>query len=142
MTTTDYQTITSSCACCGVTFQQLADPGRRRRFCSNACRQKDYRKRSGKNGNEARQQRKQQEERKREEDARRARERRARQAREEAARAGAQWTAPRAGDNPAQARNRARCRKLMDRASHPRTPVEEATACREKAETIRSRHGL
>lgn len=140
--TDEYDTIATTCKTCGVTFHQLADPGRRRVFCSGACRQKDYRQRTGANPNRARDERKAREDDRRREDARRARERRARQAQEEAERAGATWTRPRTSDSTGMARSRARCRKLLERANHPKTPEHEATACREAAERIRKAKGL
>jgi hypothetical protein len=39
------QTIHSTCEYCGIGFDQPDDPGRKRRFHSNACRQADYRRR-------------------------------------------------------------------------------------------------
>jgi hypothetical protein len=134
--------IDTTCRRCGVTFQQANDPGRKRQFCGNACRQADYRARAGKTGHEAAQERARKEQERREQDARRARERRAKEARDQAHRAGADWTAPNHRDTPAQARARAMCRKLMDRAAHVRSQGHEADLAREKAAAIRAKHGL
>jgi hypothetical protein len=68
-------TIYQDCEYCGVEFGQPDDPGRKRRFCSNACRQAAYRAR-------VRQARRAREERERDEARRRADEQ-ARRAREE-----------------------------------------------------------
>lgn len=135
-------TIDTTCKRCGVTFQQPNDPGRKRQFCSNACRQADYRARSGRTGHEAKQEQARRQQERRERDARRARERRQREAQEQAQRTGAHWTAPRPGEPAPSARARARARKLMDRATHPRTNGHEADACRQKAEQIRAKYGL
>jgi hypothetical protein len=136
------QYIATECAGCGVTFDQPNDPGRKRKYHSDACRQAAYRARTGKTGHEARDEAKRRQEQRRAEDARRARERRARQAQDEARRAGAPWTAPRAGDTPNQAKKRATCRHLMDRANHKNTPPEEAATCRAKAEAFRAKYDL
>jgi hypothetical protein len=73
---TTIRMIRSSCAWCGAGFEQPDDPGRKRRYCSAACKQAAYR---------ARKRREQQaRQRAEEEAARRAREERAR--REEQAR--------------------------------------------------------
>jgi hypothetical protein len=142
MTQKPYDTVTSTCKNCGVTFEQFTDPGRRRQFCSSACRQAAYRARTGKTGHEAASQRKAHEQERRERDARRARERRAREAQEQAARTGADWTRPRATDTPAQAKARARGRKLLDLAQHPRTNPHEADNARNFAERLRKKHGF
>lgn len=136
------ETVYLDCAGCGVTFGQPNDPGRKRRYHDDACKQRAYRQRSGKDGHEAKRARQEREQARREQEARKARERRAREAREQAHRAGADWTAPRSTDTAAQKRARATCRKLMDRASHRNTNEHEASACREKADAIREKHGL
>jgi hypothetical protein len=147
------RTITTVCGCgCGVTFQQPDDPGRKRQYATDACKQRVYRARRGVTGHEARERRKAQERadqarqdreeaRRREQDAARARARRARE-RARAQATGPAWTHPRVGDNDAQARARVRGAKLMERANHPGTNAHEASACAAKAETIRQRHGL
>jgi hypothetical protein len=68
-------TIDTDCAHCGATFTQPDDPGRKRRFCSGACRTAAYR---------ARKRRQQQQERQQQDQTRRQheRERRNRQERE------------------------------------------------------------
>jgi hypothetical protein len=78
-------TIYRDCEYCRVEFGQPDDPGRKRRFCSNACRQAAYRARV-RYGQRAREQREREEARRRaEEEARRAREekRRRRRARQD-----------------------------------------------------------
>lgn len=146
------ETITTTCAGCGVTFQQPDDPGRKRQFHDNACRQRVYRARHGLTGHEAQQQRRRaeqaqraraerEERRRREEHAARERARRARE-RARAQSAGPDWTRPHHADTPTQARARVRAAKLLERANHRGTGAHEANACREKAETIRQRHNL
>lgn len=150
-------TIKTVCPGCGTTFRQLNDPGRRAQYCGARCRQKAYRQRSGKDGNEARRQRQEQAaQQAREEQARReqareesARERRNEQARERRRRARQQsygtasdWWSPRTTDTAAKAKARATCARLMERAEHSKTNEHEAAACREKAETIRKKKGL
>jgi hypothetical protein len=147
------RTITTVCGCgCGVTFQQPDDPGRKRQYATDACKQRVYRARRGVTGHEARDRRKAQERaeqarreqedaRRREEDAARARARRARE-RARAQTAGPDWTHPRYSDDTATARARVRGAKLLERANHPGTGSHEADACRTKAESIRTKHGL
>lgn len=132
----------TTCPACGVTFEQAHDPGRRRKFCSNACRQRDYRARNAKNGHEAADARRAREEQERAARAEEARRRRAREREAQARRSGVSWTLPRSSDDAATARSRARCAKLLDRANHPRTPAEEAASCRALAERIRTARGL
>lgn len=143
--------ITTTCMCCGVTFQQPNDPGRKRVYCSSACRQRVYRARNGVTGHEARQRSKAQEreraereareqERRRAEDAARARARRERE-RARTTQAAPSWARPNSRDTAAQARSRMRAAKLWERAEHRGTPAAEAKACRERAEAIRAKHG-
>lgn len=129
-----------------MTFEQADDPGRKRKYHSDACKQAAWRQRTGRNGHEAAQERARREQERRERQAWQARERR-RQEREERARRAARggdhdWLHPRQTDTTTQARARARAAKLVERATHPGTNAHEATACHEKAETLRAKHGL
>lgn len=152
------RTMTSSCRMCGVTFHQPDDPGRKREFCSNACRQRAYRARGGRASGTRRESARQQQRRREEEawareEARKEQERQRSEDRRRqrsssgaythsSAYAGDRWTWARDGDTTDQARWRRRCRLLMDRASHASTDTHEANACREKAEKLRERYGL
>lgn len=144
------ETITRACAGCGVLFEQPDDPGRKRQYHDDACKQRVYRARRGVTGHEARDRAKllAEAERlraeraaqdKRDQDAARARARRARdRARTQAS--GPAWTHPQPGDTVSAARSRMRAAKLCERASHPATPPFESAACLERAETIRRKH--
>jgi hypothetical protein len=72
---TTVRTIRTTCAHCGARFEQPDDPGRKRRFCSAACKQAAYRARKRHQQQEARR-RAEEEARRREEQARRTRTRR------------------------------------------------------------------
>lgn len=141
--------IASDCRQCGVTFQQPYDPGRRREFCSNACRQKAYRARGGRASGthraSARQQREWQEAWAREE-ARKEQERqraKARRGRGEKTPSGMPtWVFRQARDSAEQEKRRRRCYLLFTRALHEGTDEHEAQACRDAAERIRARYGL
>jgi hypothetical protein len=147
------ETIYRTCAGCGVTFGQPDDPGRKREYHDNACRQAAYRARGGRASGTRREsararQRRAEQEAWAEQEARRERERQ----RSERRRRGQQqtgsgsgddrWTWSRADDDPATAKRRRTCRLLIDRANHKSTPAAEAAACREKAATLRARYGL
>jgi endogenous inhibitor of DNA gyrase (YacG/DUF329 family) len=71
----DMRIIYRTCPACGASFAQPDDPGRKRRFCSDACKQAAYRARKG--AREQARQRAEEDTRRRahEEQARRARDR-------------------------------------------------------------------
>lgn len=142
--------LSSTCETCGVTFLQPDDPGRRREYCSNACRQRAYRARGGRASGtrresaRARARREEQEAWAREEARReRDRQRKARErGRDSAPGAVPDWCRPRSSDDARTAKRRATCRALLERAGHPGTNAHEASACRDKAEAMRARYGL
>lgn len=147
------ETIYRKCPACGSRFGQPNDPGRKRVFCSGRCRQADYRTRTGKTGHEAEKRRRADEKRRQEQQARdnadreqRQREERtrsrARQSRQSAYGTPADWWSPRTTDTPSQAKARATCARLMERAEHSKTTPHEAEACRTKAEELRAKKGL
>jgi hypothetical protein len=146
---TTVRTIRTTCAHCGARFEQPDDPGRKRRFCSAACKQAAYR---------ARKRREQQEARRRaeEEAARRRREEQARRTRTRRPppHAGSSRPGPFCGacgghrgahthhhDQAAHDRARRRYDGLHAKATSTGFP-EEATACRAKAEQLRAKYGL
>lgn len=142
MTPTQTETIYRVCPACGVTFGQPNDPGRKRKYHSDACRQAAYRERTGRNGHEAERARAAREEARREQEARRARERRARErARSESAPGFPNWLHSRSTDDAATLRMKSRGRKLWERANHPGTGSHEAQACQEKLTQMRQRYG-
>jgi hypothetical protein len=140
------------CEYCGREFSQPDDPGRKRRFCADACKQAAYRARK-RHAEQARR-------RAEEETARRAREEQAHRARE---RARAHRPPPHRGssrpssfcgacaghrgphtthhDQPAHERARRRYEGLRAKAAATGFP-EEAAACRGKAEQLRAKYGL
>ena len=67
--------IYTDCAHCGATFTQPNDPGRKRRFCSGACRTAAYRARKRRQEQDRERQRQEQRRRAYEDQARRQRER-------------------------------------------------------------------
>jgi endogenous inhibitor of DNA gyrase (YacG/DUF329 family) len=148
----DVRVIYRTCPTCGVSFGQPDDPGRKRRFCSDACKQAAYRTR--KRASEQARQRA-------DEDARgRAREEQARRARD---RTRTHRPPPHAGtsrpgpycstcgghrgphtlhhDQAAHDRARRRYDGLHAKADSTGFP-EEAAACRAKAEQLRTKYGL
>ena len=144
-------TIYQDCEYCGTRFGQPDDPGRKRRFCSNACRQAAYRARV-RHGQRAREQREREEARRRAEEERRGR--RARQDRESPPRAGAgrqrSWCGACGGyrglhtthhDDTAHERARRRYEALHRKAAGTNF-AHEAEACRSKAEELRAKYGL
>lgn len=147
--------ITSTCKGCGRHFTQPDDPGKKRQFCSAACKQRDYRQRGGRasgtryESESARRRREEQEafareEARREQERQRSRQRRGGQRGHDTSHR-PDWCQPGAGtftDTPAQAKGRHRAGLLYDRAEHAGTPAEEPTACREAAERIRKTHNL
>jgi Protein of unknown function (DUF2786) len=148
---TTVRIIRCRCEHCGSIFEQPDDPGRKRRFCSAACKQAAYRARK----------------RAQEQARRRAEEEAARRAREEARRqrerARAHRPPPHAGtsrpgpfcgacgghrgphthhhDQAAHDRARRRYEGLRAKADGTGFP-EEAAACRAKAEQLRAKYGL
>jgi Protein of unknown function (DUF2786) len=152
-------TIYRDCEYCGIEFGQPDDPGRKRRFCSNACRQAAYRARVH-DGQRARQQHEREEARHRaEEETRRAREearrrRRAWQERQPPPHAGTSqpqsWCRACGGcrgphtmhhDDAAHERARRRYEALCRKAAGTAFP-HEAAACRAKAEEMLAKYGL
>lgn len=143
-------TVTSVCAGCGATFEQPADPGRRRLYHDNACRQRAYRARGGR-ASGTRTSKAQQEQRQAEEEAwaeAEAKKERERQRSQRRRGRGAEridvpdWCRPVATDNPDRAKRRRTCAALMARAGHEGTPEPEARECRKKANTLRVIYGL
>lgn len=151
------ETIYTQCRACGVHFGQPNDPGRKRVFCSSACRQRDYRARGGRASGtryeSARsRQRRAEQEAWAEQEARREqeRQRKARERAHDSARAGRrgeriptpEWTHPRAGDSREKAKYRQKCHYLYARAHHGSTGPEEAAAAKEAAERLRVKYRL
>jgi hypothetical protein len=150
---TTYTTEETECAGCSHTFTQPNDPGRRREYCSDACRQRAYRQRGGRasgtrqESKRARQEREQREQQQAWDESRRHR---ARQERGRSRTRGREHTdhrppwcqAPNPSDTPTQAKARTQAGKLYDRAEHPSTPAPEADSCRAKAEKLRADHDL
>ena len=147
----DVRVIYRTCPACGRRFGQPDDPGRKRRFCSDACKQAAYRAR--KRASEQARQRAQDDAR------RRAREEQARGARDRGHRtppphAGTSRPGPYCGvcggprgphnfhhDQAAHDRAQRRYDGLHAKAASTGFP-EEAAACREKAEQLRAKYGL
>jgi dTMP kinase len=142
------------CEYCGTEFSQPDDPGRKRRFCADACKQAAYRARK----------RAQEQARRRaeEEAARRAREQRRRRE-EQARQRRAHQPPPHAGSSRpgpfcgACGGHRGPHTTHHDQAAHERASrryeglrakatstgfAEEAAACRAKAEQLRAKYGL
>jgi endogenous inhibitor of DNA gyrase (YacG/DUF329 family) len=139
-----------TCPACGRRFGQPDDPGRKRRFCSDACKQAAYRAR--KRASEQARQRAEEEARRRaREDARRARDhtRRTPPPHAGTSRAGPYCAAcgghrgPHTVHHDQAAHERARRRYdgLFAKAGSTGFP-EEAAACRAKAEQLRAKYGL
>ena len=145
---TTVRSIRTACAHCGASFEQPDDPGRKRRFCSAACKQAAYRQRK----------RREQEARRRaeEEAARRRREEQARRARAHRPppHAGSSRPGPFCGacgghrgahtvhhDQAAHDRARRRYDGLCAKANGTGFS-EEAAACHTKAEQLRAKYGL
>jgi hypothetical protein len=143
-------TSATQCPSCGTTFYQPDDPGKRRVYCSSACRQRAYRARGGR-ASGTRQESARARERREQSDAWAREEARREQARERMRRNRGRgqerivtppWCQEQAGDTAKQARARRTARLLYTRAGHPGTPEPEAAACRGKADEMRARHGL
>jgi endogenous inhibitor of DNA gyrase (YacG/DUF329 family) len=148
----DVRVIYRTCPTCGHRFDQPDDPGRKRPFCSDACKQAAYRAR--KHAREQARQHAQDDARRRahEEHARRTRER-ARTHRPPP-HAGSSRPGPFCGacaghrgphtfhhDQAAHDRARRRYDGLCAKADSTGFP-EEAAACRTKAEQLRTKYGL
>jgi endogenous inhibitor of DNA gyrase (YacG/DUF329 family) len=140
----DVRTIYRTCPACGRRFGQPDDPGRKRRFCSDACKQAAYRARK-----RAREQARQ----RAEDDAHRRARDRARTHRPPP-HAGSSRPGPFCGacggrrgphtlhhDQAAHERARRRYDGLSAKAASTGFP-EEADACRTKAEQLRAKYGL
>jgi endogenous inhibitor of DNA gyrase (YacG/DUF329 family) len=146
----DVRVIYRTCPTCGRRFDQPDDPGRKRRFCSDACKQAAYRAR--KRASEQARQRAEEEGRRRaREDARRARDR---TRRTPPPHAGTSRPGPYCAgcdghrgphtvhhDQAAHDRARRRYDGLHAKANSTGFP-EEAAACRAKAEQLRTKYGL
>lgn len=145
--------VTTLCGCgCGVTFRQLRDPGREREYLNNAHKQRAYRARNPHKSHSGTRResasaraRREQEEAWAREQARKERERQRsarRDRRDPKVGTVPPWCYDRAGEDASHAKWRRTCKLLYQRATHPSTNEAEATACREKAEKIKARHGL
>jgi Protein of unknown function (DUF2786) len=143
------------CEHCGRAFSQPDDPGRKRRFCTDACKQAAYRARK-RHADQARR-------RAEEESARRAREERRRRDEQARQRQRAYRPPPHAGssrpghfcgpcgghrgphtthhDQAAHERARRRYKGLRAKAASTGF-AEEAAACQAKAEQLRTKYGL
>jgi endogenous inhibitor of DNA gyrase (YacG/DUF329 family) len=148
----DVRVIYRTCPTCGTRFGRPDDPGRKRRFCSDACKQAAYRARK--------REREQARQRARDEEARRrAREEQARRTRDRSRRtppphAGSSRPGPYCAgcgghcgphtfhhDQAAHDRARRRYDGLHAKAASTGFP-EEAAACRAKAEQLRAKYAL
>jgi Protein of unknown function (DUF2786) len=160
-------TIYTDCEHCGVQFGQPYDPGRRRRFCSGACRTAAYRarKRRQEQADRARQERASYQERVRQQRERyeRARRQREDQERHRRQRSRTHQPPPHAGtsrprsfcgacgglraahthhhDDAVHERARRRYEGLKAKAASTTFP-DEASACTAKAEQLRDKYGL
>jgi hypothetical protein len=144
------ETIVADCPSCGRTFEQPFDPGKRRVYCSNACRQREYRARGGR-ASGTRQQSESARQRQEEAEAWAREQAKREQARERMRRNRGKgeehiptppWCAECPSDTTTQARARRTARLLWTRAAHQGTTEHEATSCKAKAEHLRSKHGL
>ena len=145
----DVRVIYRTCPACGRRFGQPDDPGRKRRFCSDACKQAAYRAR--KRAREQARQRTEDDARRAREDARRARDRTRRTPPPHArtSRPGPYCTGcgghrgPHTVHHDQAAHDRAwrRYDGLHAKADSTGFP-EEAAACRAKAEQLRAKYGL
>jgi hypothetical protein len=139
-----------TCPACGRRFGQPDDPGRKRRFCSDACKQAAYRARK-RERERARQRAEEDASRRAREDARRARDhtRRTPPPHAGTSRPGSfcgscgGHRAPHTFHHDQAAHDRARRRYdgLSAKAASTGFP-EEAAACRAKAEQLRAKYGL
>jgi hypothetical protein len=146
--------LTRICPVCGRSFAQPDDPGRKRVYDTDACKQSAYRARTGRTGHEARAQaterpptpedRAQREARQAEQasrvtEARRAKYAQERQRRSDAAKAA--W-ARRQEREAHTAKQQDKFLKLKIKATHRNTTDVEAAALHEKAEQLREKYGL
>jgi hypothetical protein len=153
---TDQPTWTwSDCEHCGTPFDQPYDPGRRRRFCSGACRTAAYRARKRRQQQQEERQRQRRQQRASSEDqGRRQRERARQRASQPPPHAGTSrpgaWCGPCGGirgphtyhhDDQAHQRARRRYEGLRAKAASTSYP-HEADACHAKAEAMRDKYGL
>ena len=151
----DVRIIYRTCPACGRRFGQPDDPGRKRRFCADACKQAAYRARK-RHADQARR-------RTEEEAARRAREERRRRDEQARQRQRAHRPPPHTGrrrpgpfccacgghrgphtshhDQAAHDRARRRYEGLRAKAASTGF-AEEAAACQAKAEQLRAKYGL
>jgi hypothetical protein len=140
--------IWTDCEHCGAEFSQPYDPGRRRRFCSGACRTAAYRARK------RRQQQEQQQQEERQRQQRRDRERARTRSHQPPPHAGTSrpgtWCGACGGirgphthhhDDAAHQRARRRWEGLHAKAASTSFP-HEADACRAKADALRDKYGL
>jgi hypothetical protein len=152
---TDPTWIWRDCEHCGTPFGQPDDPGRKRRFCSGACRTGAYRARKRRQEQTDRERQRQEQARDANDDAWwRARERYQRQRHQPPPHAGTSrpgtWCGPCGGlrgphtyhhDDQAHARARRRYDGLRAKAASTSYP-HEADACYAKADTLRDKYGL
>lgn len=135
--------IDSVCEECGITFTQRDDPGTKRRYHNNACRQRAYRRR---NGERQRRYKFEQEEAWAKDQAHKQRERerseRRRTGREHVPEGVPSWAVPRPGESGTTATKRRLCFDLLKRAHWPGANGDEARADEAMAEKIRKRYGL
>lgn len=133
-------TLIRTCPSCGTRFGQPNDPGRKRTYCSNACRQQTYRDRTKAKADDFK--RRQEQARQKAYDDMYDQDKKSRSRRKAEYGTPADWWSPRMTDTAAQAKARATCARLMERAEHLRTNSHEAAACRAKADELRIKKGL
>jgi hypothetical protein len=146
----DVRVIYRTCPACGRSFGQPDDPGRKRRYCSDACKQAAYQARK-RASEQARQRAEENARRRAREDARWARDR---TRRTPPPHAGTSRPGPFCGacgghrgphtahhDQAAHDRARRRYDGLSAKADSTGFP-EEAAVCRAKAEQLRTKYGL
>jgi hypothetical protein len=135
--------IDSVCEECGITFTQRDDPGTKRRYHNNACRQRAYRRR---NAAQQRQYKWEQQEAWAREQARKQRERerseRRRTGREHVPEGVPAWAMPKAGENGTVGDKRRLAFDLLKRACWPNADPNEAKADQAMAEKIRRKYKL
>jgi hypothetical protein len=133
--------IDSVCEECGITFTQRDDPGTKRRYHSNACRQRAYRKR---NGERQRRYKFEQEEAWAREESRKQRERerseRRRTGREHVPEGVPAELFPQAGDDAKLAKVRQWCFDLTKRSLWPNADPGEANADRAMVKKLRKKY--
>lgn len=131
------------CAECGITFTQRDDPGSRREYHSNACRQRAYRRR---NSERQRRYKFEQEEAWAREQQRKERERerayRRRNGREHVPDGVPADLFPQVGDDRLTAEKRRLAFDLMKRSCWPNAEPGEADADRRMVEKLRKKYGF